>query len=228
LTTEFFRTAVTDDQPDQRAPNAIALNAWERTRCQTDLNSYAFRWLGDNIQESALASADIAIVQRYEALMASIQASIPQNSSPYQVWDTSQFACDAIALATALGGVPILSLTTRSDSDLALAAHAQTCQFKVTKLDRQSGSPTHIDVEHEHLLTLFVMSGLAPVLHALASEDQHVAVAHLLAPAAHALNPTSPMSSIEAELAQSDELMLQPPAEVMDAWNEASLVWYEV
>jgi hypothetical protein len=226
---EFFLrgSALPNERPDSGTPNEIALNAWERIRGLTDLNSYTFRWLGDNIQESALASADATIVQRYELLMASIEASTAQ-TSPYQVWDTSQFAADAIALATALGGVPIFSLNTHSDSRHALAVHAQNCRFKVTRVDRRSRSQTHVDVEREHLRTLYVMCGLAPILQTLASGNQHVVVAHLLAPAAVALKPMSPISSIEADLAQSDDLSLQPPAEVMDAWREASLIWYEL
>lgn len=121
----------------RRASLEVTLRAWERIRLSTDLAGLKLYWLGDGLCESLLPDGSSpSIHARHNQVVEALDRKLLPNSP---------VACgqrDALALALALGGVPVLSVIDADDAAPSLCA----------RLLENSGTPCQRAPDHDALV----------------------------------------------------------------------------
>jgi hypothetical protein len=196
---------------------AIVLNGWERIRMANDLSGLKIFWIGDGLSESLVpAGAAADLVWRYESLARRLDRHLA-GSGP--------MACaarDTAALVAALGAAFVL--TYRTSREVEAGMPPAICDVFTGRFPCQPVAEDDpiMAIERAYLRHLLVHSGAAGLLWS----GLHLAVLHLAAPAAAAVDGAPPLALTDDLV----EIETAPPAAdaAADPWDGARAFWYQL
>jgi hypothetical protein len=192
------------------------LQAWERTRIETDSANLGLCWVGDSPNESFLPEdKDSNLIWRCERLSASLDSRLNTTGALAALYR------DTVALAVAEGRSVVLTHLPESDSGDFPPDICTMLQEWGIPCEPVASGCAWMALERDYLRQLIVQAGLARLRWA----GLRLAVLQLVVPAASTLAATPLEATPVTDLDVTLDLEQNPQPEA-DLWQGAQGFWY--